>query len=103
METFPHSRQRAEASFELVRLVGVAGPDASLELLETSEFALHQVLAFLVGLVAQFSQESLTSVGGPLQAEDAGDGGKRAPLLAQRHGIAVGIAPRLSAAIPIFS
>jgi hypothetical protein len=103
-EAFPHRRQRPQASSELVRLLGVTVPDADLERLEPLEFALHQMLALLLGSAAQFSQERLTGVRGPLQAEGAGDSGKSTPLLAQGQGIAVGVASRLpTAAISIFS
>ena len=78
---------------EFVRLVGVSGPDARFELVEAFQFVLDETSAFLVGPAAQFSQECLTGVACPLEAEGAGDGREGAPLFAQRHGLGTGVAP----------
>jgi hypothetical protein len=93
-EACPHGGEGAEASLEFVRLVGVAGPDARFELVEALRFTLDELLAFLVGPAAQLSQEGLTGVARPLEAESPGDGGEGAPLFAQGHGVVVGVAPR---------
>jgi hypothetical protein len=104
-EALPHCCQGTEASLEFVRLVGVAGAEAGFELVESFQLSIHEVLSFLIGPAAKFSQERLAGVGRPLEAESAGDGGEGTPLLAQRHGVAVGVAPRLGprAGISIFS
>ena len=81
-EACPHGGEGAEASLEFVRLVGVAGPDARFELVEALRFTLDELLAFLVGPAAQLSQEGLTGVARPLEAEGPGDGGEGAPLFA---------------------
>ena len=91
-EAFPHRRQGAQASLELVRLGGVAGPDAGLQLVQAFQLPLHQGVAFLLGTTPQFSQERHPGVAGPLQADGAGDGGEGAALLAQRQRILVDVA-----------
>src|SRR6516164_4924327 len=101
VQTPPQRGQRLQPSLQLVRSGRVACPDADLELVETFGLTPDDLRALVLGSGPQGAKEGGPGVGGPFEAQRAGNGRVGAPLLSKRQCLAVGVAAGRLAGGPV--